>query len=316
MLLVAVFAWSLASVGSVRADAFDDFRRAQRLFEAQDFQGAARRLEGLVGGEVPQVEGPLRLESRKYLGASYVFLERSEDAERQFEALLEEDPQHRLDPVAFSRDVVELFDRVRVRLSEAAAAEEERRRQAEEEAARREVELAQREQERVARLEALARQEVVEVQNSRFLASIPFGVGQFQNGDEVLGWTFLTAGAVFAVTSIVTGLLYLDLTDQLVEAATLDVAANEATVQDIRDARDTAALLNRLSILFLGVVGIAGVVDAHVRYVPSRREVRPRQLDEDDEADPIDESPDALDGSTPALSWSLGPLGGQISWAF
>ena len=305
----------MAPAVSAQADAFDEFQRAQRQFEAQDYRGAARRLEGLVGGDIPQVEGPLRLESRKYLGASYVFLERPEDAERQFEALLEEDPQHQLDPVAFSRAVVELFHQVRTRLAEATAAEEARRRSAEDQARQEEEARARRERARMARLEELARQEVVEVQNSRFLASIPFGVGQFQNGDETLGWVFASAGVVFALTSIITGILYLDLTDQLVEAATLDVAANAATVDDIRSARDAAAVINRLSFALLAAVGIAGVVDAHVRYVPARREVRRRSSGED--GDPVpSEEPTPATGEETALSWSLGPLGGSVRWAF
>ena len=280
-----------------------------------------RRLERLVGGDVPQVEGPLRLESRKYLGASYVFLGRRDDAERQFAALLAEDPQHQLDPVAFSRDVITLFDRVRSRLAEAREREAESRRAAEEVLRREEAQRLVRERERLLRLEELAAQEIVEVRNSRFLASIPFGVGQFQNGDETLGWVFAASGAVLAISSIVTGIVYLNLTEQLVEAQALDVEANAATVEDIRSARNATALINRLSILLLGVVGIAGVVDAHVRYVPSRREVRRRAVPDDaheGEPDPEPAQPEAPQGTTAQspFRWSLTPFGGQAQWAF
>ena len=57
--------------------------------------------------------------------------------------------------------------------------------------------LQPREAERMARLERLAAQETVRVQRNRAVAFIPFGAGQFQNGDRTLGWGFLAAEAAF-----------------------------------------------------------------------------------------------------------------------
>lgn len=253
---IAVFASVLSLVtATAHADDYEEFRAAQEQFLAQDYQAAASGLEELVGGQVPRVDGPLRLEARKYLGASYVFLGRNDEAEAQFEALVTEDPQHVLDPVAFSSEVLGLFMSVRERTIAArdAEAREEQARQARldaEEAARQERLLALLEQERAA-------------EPSRWIAAIPFGPGQFQNGDETLGWFFVTAGAVTGITSIVTAIIYHSLTNQLSDA--IDQGeVNQAA--DIRDARDITALTNRLSFATFAAIGIASIVDAQVRF--------------------------------------------------
>ena len=51
---------------------------------------------------------------------------------------------------------------------------------------------------RLAMLEKLATTEVVVERHSRWLSLVPFGVGQFQNGQTAEGWLFLTAEGLFA----------------------------------------------------------------------------------------------------------------------
>src|SRR5690606_6232925 len=135
--------------------------------------------------------------SRKYLGATLLFLERPVDAAEQFELLLRAEPDYRLDPVAFPAAVLAAFDTVRVRLEVARRAAEE---QAEADERRRREELRQL-QERLSRLEELedlARVERVELPNSRWLALFPFGVGQFRNGHRKAGIFFATTQGAMA----------------------------------------------------------------------------------------------------------------------
>ncbi len=111
------------------------------------------------------------------------------------------------DSLIFPRPVIERFFRVRRSLEEKIRADEEKRLKAataHAEAVRLE-EVRQRE--RLVQLEKLASREVVVEKHERWIAAVPFGVGQFQNRDNSLGWFFfgselLTAGAALASFSI------------------------------------------------------------------------------------------------------------------
>ena len=61
------------------------------------------------------------------------------------------------------------------------------------------------------RCEPLASQESVVVRHSRWIAALPFGVGQFQNGQEGLGYALLVSEALLAGASITSGVIYMEL---------------------------------------------------------------------------------------------------------
>ena len=62
------------------ADELSDFEAARRNYDKQSYAKAAKGFESLVGGVVPRARNPVvRLEARKYLGATYLFLGRDED---------------------------------------------------------------------------------------------------------------------------------------------------------------------------------------------------------------------------------------------
>jgi hypothetical protein len=107
VVLMAAFALPVA------ADELSDFEAARRNYDKQSYAKAARGLESLVGGVIPRARNPVvRLEARKYLGATYLFLGKDGDAREQFRLLLEEDPDYDIDPVAFPEAVVETFQEV------------------------------------------------------------------------------------------------------------------------------------------------------------------------------------------------------------
>ena len=264
---------ALASLGlpaSARAGELVDFQAARAAYDAHDFARAVTLFEELVGGDTPRLESEeLILESRKYLGAAYLFVNRPNAAETQFELLLTADPTYELDPAAFPVEVMELFASVRARLVERARIEEER----EAEAARRAYE-----RERIRALVAFAEEEVqIEIENSRWLAALPFGVGQFQNGDDGLGAFFLVSETLLALTLVGTlaGYLY---TQRLVAASPGgDFARFEAP-------RILTALeaTNWTSIGLLGGLVIAGIAEAQLNFHPTRivrhRRVVPPEL--------------------------------------
>lgn len=255
------------------ASDFDDFDRARQLYEGQQYGPAAQAFESLVGGEVPRLQEPvLVLESRKFLAASYLFLGRKAEAEAQFNRLLEAEPDYELLEANFPQAVVSVFREVRTRVR--AQREEERRRQSEQiEAERRAREaMIAAEQARLARLTELAAEETVERRHERWIAALPFGVGQFQNGHTMLGWTFAVSEALLLSTAVVSWAIHSSLDASLDTQIPADRVAFE-------NARTAAKITNWISMGLFTAVAIGGIVDAQLRFVPYVRETRPRPLD-------------------------------------
>lgn len=269
-----VFVSVLLAATSAEADELNDFQRARSAYESQEHRLAAERFEELLGGDVPRLTTrALVLESRKYLGASYLFLGRRADADHQFELLLRDDAQYELDPVAFPAEVLEVFNAVRARMANAAQQEEIRRREREEAARRAAADQLLMERSRMDRLLALATEERVEVQNQRWVAWMPFGAGQFQNGNTALGVVFLASETLLLATSVTTYIWHTTLPD----SADLTIASRAEAAQ--RESQ--LATVNYVSVAALLGVAAIGIVDAHVRFVPATWETRHRELPDD-----------------------------------
>jgi tetratricopeptide (TPR) repeat protein len=256
-----------------RANDFEDFEAARSAYESADYAVAAQRFEKLGGGDTPALTNrSLLLEAKKYLGASYLFLNKLQLAEAEFERLVRLDPQYILDPLAFPEDVQRLFNRVKTRLdSERRVAEEEQRRE-QDRLARKEVDRVQGEQQRWARLTALAQEERVMEQRSRWIALMPFGIGQFQNGHGSLG-------AILAVSEV--SLL-------LVSLVSWGVHENLRGTTPATDQRDDYNLTervsrytNQVSLGLFGVIAITGIIDAQVRFEGDAQRSRKRVLPPD-----------------------------------
>jgi len=292
-MLMAVFALPVA------ADELSDFESARRNYEKQNYTKAARGLESLVGGVVPRAANPVvRLEARKYLGATYLFLGKKDAAREQFRLLLDEDPDYDIDPVAFPEAVVQAFQEVQ---KEGAA---ERARREALEAARRkrerseEVEELIRQQQRDETLEKLAAEQIVEKVNSRWIAAIPFGAGQFQNENRKLGIMFATTESALLAASIATFIGHNSLRDE-----------NPAPSEIARARRVEKALRigNWVSVGALLSFAVAGIVEAEVRFRPAIRTTRKREL------------PPDLEGpqtTGPQIRLELGVTGGKLRLDF
>lgn len=287
----------------VAAQGFDEFAEARRAYRDANYADAVRKFEALVADEPPALQDPaLILESRKYLGAAYMFVDRRDAAERQFGLLLEQEPSYLID-VSFPSDVRTLFETVRTQVLERRRVAEEERRQAEAEQRGREIERLRRQQEREMRLRDLARTETVEVQNSRWLCMLPFGVGQFQNGHDTLGYLLLVSEALFAVASITSAVIWNSLADQTIVDLP-DVERDAA-----RDLQGNLRLFNAVSSGLFYATAVAGILDAQLRYVPYRRTTRERPL-------PPDLEPDYEEGETPDVSVSISPVGASFRLSF
>jgi len=259
-----------APTAQARAGEFEAFERARRAYEAQDYARAVRLFEALGGGDAPTLsDRSLLLECKKYLGASYLFLGKLPQAENEFERLLRLDPQYILDPLGFPEDVQRLFSRVKSRLdTERRVVEQERRREQEAELQRQQENLA-REQQRFQKLVDLAETERVQEKHSRLTAFIPFGVGQFQNGHSNLG-------AVLAVSEGT--LLLLGVTSWIVHENLRGQEPSSSERDEFRLIERTSRYANQISFGLFGVIAIAGVIDAQLRFRGDAEYVRKRPL--------------------------------------
>ena len=294
-----VFVLMAAFALPVAADELSDFESARRHYDRQNYAKAARGLESLVGGVVPRASNSVvRLEARKYLGATYLFLGKDEAAREQFRLLLEEDLDYEIDPVAFPEAVVQTFQEVKRGVSA------ERARKDALEAARRqrershEVEDLIRQQQRIQTLEELAAVETVEKVNSRWIAALPFGIGQFQNEDRGLGIMFAVTESAFLAASIATFIGHNSLRDENPAPSEIERATRVEKALRIGNWVSVGALLSFY---------VAGVVEAEVRFKPVIRTTRPRELPQDVQRP---------QSSGPQIRLDLGLTGGKLRLLF
>jgi hypothetical protein len=113
-----------------------------------------------------------------------------------------------------------------------------------------------------------AGQERVVVQNSRAVALIPFGIGQFQNDNPTLGYLFLGSEVLLGGASIVLSLM-------IDELSTSEKNYDPVALQD---RIDLLAGLNRVAFGAWAVVTVAGVVQAQVAFVPQKVSYVPRNV--------------------------------------
>jgi hypothetical protein len=240
----------------------------------------------------------VRLESRKYLGATYLFQGKKEAAREQFRSLLEEDPDYDLDPVAFPEAVVQTFQEIKKEVSAELA------RKAALEAARRqrersnEVEELIRQQQRIQMLEELAGTETVEKVNSRWIAALPFGIGQFQNEDRKLGIMFAVTESAFLVASIATFIGHNSLRDENPTPDEIERATRVEKALRIGNWVSVGAFLS---------FAVAGIIEAEVRFKPVIRTTRERDLSEDKQS---------TQTQGPQIRLELGLTGGKMRLDF
>lgn len=288
-----------------------DLARVEDLYRATRFRDCVEEARRLLAAENPEgVRRPTEIDrARTYLAACQV---RSGDAaggEGEFErairaALAENRAFPRPNSLVFSAEVVERYDAARRRLE----GELESRRRAALESA--EDQRAEREEQREAerdrqrRLFELAGQEAVVVENRRWVAAVPFGVGQFQNRRSALGTVFLVT-EVLALGVVVGGIAAeISLADYASEhESTLDSDEREEVNAAGQRAR-TAWVTGFYSLCGLAALGIA---DAELRFVPEFRTVRTRAVPA--ELRPPDAEPSRPSAWAPRLTGAPRGLG-------
>jgi len=185
-----VIALSLAVVLAA-APTSPDLKRARDRFEFGSFAEAAAIVRGWLS-EHPDATGDDAIEAYRMLGISELKLGDEAQARSAFVSLLSLDPDHVLDPFLVEPKVVEFFDRVKREHEPALGPLRERRRALEEQ--RRLAEEAKRRllSDEQARTGPPTR--IVRVEEHLYLLNwVPFGAGQFQNGDRAKGTAIAAA---------------------------------------------------------------------------------------------------------------------------
>lgn len=242
-----------------RAQDLDDFQICRGLYDGREYARAVACFEAQVRDVPAETDTVLVIESRKYLAAAYVFVSRRDAAEDQFELLLGADPTYELDVASFPIEVVELFSNIRDRLR----TERERDAALAEAAA-----VHARDQERIAALISLSEEDLeIEVERSRWVAALPFGVGQFDRGDDGLGAFFLVSESLFFVAAAVS---------LGIHTYALDLARGLGSGDDARYAELQRTLLgteitNWISVGACAILMGAGILEAQLNFQPTRR---------------------------------------------
>ncbi len=193
---VTALLFSAAGVRAAPAQAspHDAFDRGRTAFGRAEYRRAIDILKPLLYPELLlDSEGEV-VQAHRMLGVAYLYTNRPDEAKREFHKLLELRPDYRFDPLLDPQPVVDAFNAVVKEEEAEIAAIDLRRRQ-------RDAELTARRQ-REARLRSTPTPPLVYERHSYLLNFVPFGAGQFQNGQRRRGWLFLGVEGGLAAISL------------------------------------------------------------------------------------------------------------------
>ncbi len=267
----------LMAMGSrqAHADTTADLEKARSAYVAHKYEDAEARLRALLDAKTGGLDSPDAIaDARMYLGAVLLAEAKRDEANGTFEKLLLEKPDYQPDPLRVSLEAIDALIDARTRLKDRLAGiQAEKVRIAEEEKARGLIDK-QKAALRLAMLEKLAGEEIVEEKNSRLIALLPFGVGQFQNGQTALGYTFLGVEGLLGAGSLVGAGLMLYNSAQTQAA----VLRGDGTAPGYNArAQESAWAGDIFGGTFL-LAAVIGVIHAEVTFVPGKVTVRKREL--------------------------------------
>jgi hypothetical protein len=172
-----------------------EFNRGKAAYERAEYGRAIEVLRPLLYPELRlETEGQV-VEAHRMLGISHLFEKQNELAGQEFRKLLQLRPDYRFDALLDPPQVVDFFNGVLREYEGELSQIEARRKQAD---------LEER-QRREAYDRAKNGPTVIErhmIRNSFTVNFIPFGAGQFQNGQRRKGWGFLLSETTLGAVSV------------------------------------------------------------------------------------------------------------------
>ncbi len=273
--LALALAFALVS-GAALADDRAEVDKARSAFHRKQYDEVERRLAPFADPATASARDAAVLPDAFFLlAAAYFRLGRAEDAAALLEAMAAKRPDAEPDPLLLPPEVVDGFSdakgRIRERVAEQQKERERLRLEAEAARAREKKQI----DERIAKLENLARVETIREPHSRWLAAVPFGVGQFQNGDKALGWVLLVGESLALATCAATVFIY----DVAIDDAYATRDQPGVSRQYLARASN-AKTANVVSAITGLALGAAGLVEAQVNFVPEVTITRDRTAGE------------------------------------
>ena len=274
--LLAASAFALVVLGgrAVSAQGRVDVEKARAAYLARNYAEAEERLRSLVDPKTGLKELSLLSQARMYLAAVLVAQGKREAAADVFEKLILEDPAFEPDPLSFPGEVINTFFDVRGQLQEKIRQEAQEKARSEAEKRARAAEERRRQEAWLVRIKQMATEEKITVHNSRLVALLPFGAGQFQNRDPVLGWTFLVSESLLVLGTMVTVPLFIYASGRATSQG-FDFD-NRAAIYQSR--ADTIQTVNLSMVGALAAVAVTGIVQANLAYVPEISYTQKREL--------------------------------------
>ncbi|MCC6523530.1 MAG: hypothetical protein IT373_12810 [Polyangiaceae bacterium] len=195
----------LVPARSAQADELADYELAKSRFDQGKWGEAVARFTPLLDRQSAQYlrDERLRFEASQMNAASLIALERIDEGKIAIATLLRADPTYSPTPGLYPQAYIDRVIEVRAELREELERIMREKIEAQRERERKAREAREREKKRVAALEALAAEETVVASRSRWIAAIPFGVGQFQNDAPGLGAFFATSETLTLASTVV-----------------------------------------------------------------------------------------------------------------
>jgi len=241
------------------------FEAGRKLFVDGEWPKAAEHFQKAIEGASPTLTEPALVnKGRMVWGASLMANGRKGDAIVQFEKILTADPKFVPAPLDFQQGIQNEFEAVRARLANAAVTNSLAAK------LKKDLDLAHHENNKlnlqIEPLKSYAKEERLVSKHSRIVASIPFGVGQLQNGDTALGLIFMATETIALGTAVTTFAIH-----QNIPSAPDDPAKAAS-------AESTSRYLNWASSGAFVVIALTGIIHAHLTFVPESFDVRSRPL--------------------------------------
>ena len=264
------------------ADEKSDFEKGRIAYVKKDYVEASARFQAMLDPKTGTVHSPeLLVEADMCWGAVKLAMNDKDGASALFEKVLRADPQYQPDPLTYPNDVLYFFSDTKAKLRAVLEQEAAARAAADAKRHKEEAEEKARLRARLAELEGLASQETVTIKNSRLTAMLPFGIGQFANGKDKLGWVFLLSEGALTISTFALLFPYRYNVDQanaamqqtqFSPAYRVDLANKYAArAQDIRTA-------DFIILAGLGAIALTGILEAQIDFVAERSYTRPREL--------------------------------------
>ncbi len=243
-----------------------DLKRAKDRYEFGAYADAAGAVREILARRKDLPEADV-VEAYRILGLSEFQLGDRSAARSAFVSLLSIDPDYALDPFLVPPQIVEFFDGVKREAEPELAPLRERRRLL------REQERLAEEARRKLLAEEAARSgppsKVVLVQERIYLFNwLPFGAGQFQNGETGKGTTIAVSQVLLGAANIAAIVVHSELATSARRCSYSPGCSDPPYSDTTRQQLKTLDIIKYASAgLFWGIYGYS-VYDAHVHYVP------------------------------------------------